>query len=293
MSAAGRGGLHTDTGVALDVSDAQLQAFIADDLGPERRDATSDALFDADATGRGRIVAREACVASGVDEACRVFRLLGADAVARVADGDRVDADAVIVDVAGPVRALLAAERTALNIMGRMSGIASATRRVQDIIADVSPTCRVAATRKTTPGFRVFEKRAVVHGGGDPHRYGLFDQVLVKDNHRAAWPDLASLIARVRAANPTLAIEVEVESLAEAETAARCGVDWILIDNLGPDETARIARHVRSLSAGVRIEASGGITAETAPAYAPHVDRVSMGAITQSARAVDLSLEWG
>lgn len=284
--------VRTPTGVPLEVDDATLAAWLADDLGEPPRDVTSAPIFPETHESRARIVAREALVVSGLDEARRLFRLAGAAPTTRQADGERVEAGAVLATVAGPTRAILLAERTALNVLGRMSGIATTTHTIQELVAAVNPRCRVAATRKTTPGFRRLEKKAVVHGGGDPHRYGLFDQVLVKDNHRAARGDLPELLAALREARHDELIEVEVETEADALTAARAGAQILLLDNRDPAEAERIARAARGVAPGVRIEVSGGITAANAADYARFADRISMGHLTQGARAADVALDW-
>jgi len=177
-----------------------------------------------------------------------------------------------------------------------MMGIATATRTAQDAVAAVASGCRVAATRKTTPGFRAFEKQAVADGSGDPHRAGLHDAVLVKDNHRAAG-GLDAVLAALRARYPKGSteitwLEVEVESLAEAHIAVAHQADWILIDNHDPAAFAELACAIRAMDPAVRIEASGGITPETAPQYAALADRISMGCLTQSVRVIDVGLDW-
>lgn len=290
-----------------------LRLYLEEDLG-EAGDITSAALFTARQEGSARVVARQACVVAGLGVAAEVFARLGANArpaagdrraleangseAARardgptVVDGQFVPAGTVLLGVTGPVQAILAAERTALNILGRMSGIATATRRMGDVLAEAGSTAQVAGTRKTTPGFREYEKQAIRIGGGDPHRMGLFDAMMVKDNHRAAAGDLGQAIARLRAAHPDKILEVEVESEADARLAAEAGVDWVLIDNQRPDVGARWAQVVRKISPETKVEASGGIGEDDLLAYG-WADRISLGALTHHVRSVDVGLDWG
>jgi nicotinate-nucleotide pyrophosphorylase (carboxylating) len=179
-----------------------------------------------------------------------------------------------------------------LNLVARMSGIATATRTLQDLLAGAGGRGKVAGTRKTTPGFRAFEKEAIRAGGGDPHRMGLFDEAMVKDNHREALGgDVAAAVRRVRAAHPGVPVTCEVESQADALTAAEAGADWILIDNQAPETGRAWAEAVRAKHPRVRIEASGGIGPHDVAAYA-WADRVSMGWLTQRAPARDFGLDW-
>jgi nicotinate-nucleotide pyrophosphorylase (carboxylating) len=282
----------THTGVPLEVDDATLLAWLQDDLGPGDLDVTSDPLFPPEHQGRARIVTREPLVVSGLDEATRLLRLSGIQVQVEAQDAQHVQPGTVLAHVRGPTRAILRAERTALNLLCRASGIATLTHWTQKRVQETNPDCRVSATRKTTPGFRPLEKRAVLHGGGDPHRYGLYDMILIKDNHRQAGGDLRKLIEKTRTAHPGLAIEVEVESKEDAETAARAHVDWILVDNQSPETLQEIAALARGIHPEVRIEASGGIRVDNAHEWAPHADRVSLGALTQGAPAKDIGLDW-
>jgi nicotinate-nucleotide pyrophosphorylase (carboxylating) len=274
--------------------------YLQEDLGPG--DVTSDALFGPGVAGRARMVAREGGVIAGLAHAGEVYSRLGV-ATARPSheDGQRVAAGAVLMTVEGPARAILAGERLALNVVGRMSGIATATRAAADALAAAGSKAKVAATRKTTPGFRAFEKEAVALGGGVPHRMGLWDAAMLKDNHLEAWAHVAlaqaapetvaDAVRRVAAANPGREVACEVESLPHALAAAGAGADWILVDNQ-PAETGRAwAQAVRKRHPGVRIEASGGIAVEDVAAFA-WADRVSLGGLTTRARSLDVALEW-
>lgn len=260
--------------------------YLEEDLGPG--DVTSESVFAPGDRGAARIVAREPGLVAGLAHAEEVFRRLNAEARARVTDGGTVAAGQVLLEVHGPARGLLSAERVALNILGRMSGIATAVRAIQDRLG---PDCRVAGTRKTTPGFRAFEKEAIAVGGGDPHRRGLWDEAMVKDNHAAAAGGLAKAVAAVRQRHPGLVVTAEAEGLEDALAAAQAGADWILIDNQDPATGAAWAQRLRAAHPAVRIEASGGVRPESVADHA-YADRVSLGALTQEARALDVSMEW-
>lgn len=277
-----------------------LGLYILEDFGTG--DITSDALFRPDAAGRARVVAREAMLVAGLRHAVELFARLGAQATPCMRDGDPATPGAVLLTVSGPTRAILAGERVALNLLSRMSAIASATRPCADALAKAGSAARVAATRKTTPGFRAFEKEAVALGGGETHRLGLWDAAMLKDNHLEAWcgrplaqvepKDVARAVAAVAAANPGRTVCCEVESLAHALAAAQAGAIWLLMDNQEAATGAAWARQVKARHPAVRIEASGGIVPANIAAYA-WADRVSLGALTQKAAGKDVSLEWG
>jgi nicotinate-nucleotide pyrophosphorylase (carboxylating) len=269
-----------------------LDRFFHEDLGV-RGDLTTRALFGrATRVVRARVFARERLVAAGLLEAAEAFGHLRVQARPARVEGTWAPAGATLLDVRGPLAGVLAAERLALNLLGRMSGIATQTRRLQDRVARVNPACRVAATRKTTPGFRLYEKRAVALGGGDPHRYGLYDAILIKDNHLDALAgDVARAVQRALAARPRVPIQVEVGSAAQARAAARAGAQWILIDNQTAAAARRIAAAARATNPHVRIECSGGLTPARLTAYAPFSDRLSLGGLTHSAQSANVSLE--
>jgi nicotinate-nucleotide pyrophosphorylase (carboxylating) len=240
------------------------------------------------------MVARERALMAGGRHAVEVFRRLGATATQLVKDGAWADAGHAVLKVEGPTRAILAGERLALNMVARMSGIASQTRALMEELARACSAAAVAGTRKTTPGFRAFEKEAISLGGGDPHRMGLYDAVLLKDNHLAAAGSVAEAVRKAKAANPGKSIECEVESLAAARDAVVAGADWILIDNQAPDVGKAWAEALwkETPDRHVRIEASGGITPDTLLSYG-WADRISLGWLTQKAQAKDFALDWG
>lgn len=252
-------------------------------------DLTSRAIFPARHRSRGFIDAKQELVLCGSAVAERVFaRVDPAIRVRRlVADGRRVRPGARVLQVEGPTAALLTAERTALNFLQRLSGIATLARRFADAVAGTG--VRIVDTRKTTPGWRALEKYAVRCGGCFNHRSSLGEHVLIKDNHIAAAGSLTRAVARCRAAAPHLArIEVEAKTPAEVREALRAQADVILLDNMTP---AQVRRAVQVIAGAAGVEVSGGVRFETLRDYAlPGVDVISIGALTHSATAVDLSL---
>lgn len=270
---------------------ARLESFLAEDLG--RGDATSLAVVPEDARAKGFLLAKSELVISGLDLAGEVFRLLDSDRewAPRAAEGERVPAGANIAAVAGGARALLAGERVALNLVQRMTGIATETRKYVEAVRGTS--CRILDTRKTAPGLRTFDKRAVAAGGGTNHRFGLDDGVLIKDNHIALSGGVGAAVSAARERAPFgLRVEVEVEDEAQMRQALSSGADLLLLDNRTPAEVARLVGMARAAAPGVRIEASGSVTLATVRAYAEAgVDFVSVGALTHSVRAGDVSLE--
>ncbi len=251
------------------------------------RDVTSPIVGRARA--RGRFVARQDLVLCGIPAAAEVFWQMGAAFSSRARDGDRVRKGAAFAAVSGPARRVLAGERTALNLLQRLSGVATLTRRFVDLARPV----RVYDTRKTTPGLRALEKYAVRCGGGHNHRAGLSDGVMIKDNHVAAIGDLETLRERVfELAERGLPVVIEAQTLAQAVFFATLPVDVLMLDNFVPAALARAVRSVRSIHPRLAIEASGGVTLETVRAVCrTGVDRVSVGALTHSAPAVDISLD--
>ena len=274
--------IHVATGV-----DRVVREALAEDVGSG--DVTTDGLVASDATARAELLLKEPGVVSGLGVAAHVFRTLDPfvrfDALA--ADGDRIEAaPATVARLEGSARALLTAERTALNLLARLSGIATLTRAHVDAVEGTGAA--ILDTRKTTPGLRELEKEAVRHGGGANHRFGLFDAVLVKDNHLSLAGGISAAVARLRAAT-ALPVEVECETLDDVREALAAGVDRILLDNMPLDamrEAVRLAAH------RVPLEASGGVSLATVRAIAETgVDFISVGALTHSARSLDVSLE--
>jgi len=268
--------------------DDLIRRALAEDIGAG--DVTTRATIHPDVRGRGVLVAKASMVVAGLDVARAVFaQVTGATGVVftpLVADGDRVGPGDVLARIEGPAAALLTAERTALNLLQRLSGIATSTRAYVEAAAG---RITILDTRKTTPTLRTLEKYAVRVGGGTNHRFGLFDLILIKDNHVRLAGGIAQAIAKARAASPGLPVEVEAQTVAEAAEAAEAGADIILLDNLS---TAEIRRAVAIVAGRAKTEVSGGVTLDRIPELArTGADFVSVGALTHSVHAADISLE--
>ncbi len=266
-----------------------IDRCLAEDMGGG--DLTTLALVRPGTLAEGRMVLKEAGVAAGLPVAARVFGRLSRDIVFHplVEDGESCPPGQVLATVRGDAAAILGGERLALNFLQRLSGIATATRRLVDRVAGFR--ARIVDTRKTTPGLRVLEKYAVRAGGGSNHRFGLFDGVLIKDNHLALTGGIAPAIRAAREGAPhTVRIEVEVEDLPGVAEALAAGADIILLDNM---DVATMARAVALVGGRALTEASGGITLETAAAVAATgVDFISVGALTHSVRSLDIGLDF-
>ena len=264
-----------------------VEMALAEDVGGG--DVTTDAIVAEGARSRATLLLKEPGVVCGLEAAETAFAILDPSAVFErlFDDGDVVaDAPRAVLRVEAGTRALLSGERTALNLMGRLSGIATSTRQYVDAVAGTRAVIR--DTRKTTPGLRSLEKHAVVSGGGVNHRFGLHDGVLVKDNHLVASPSIADAVSRVRAAT-ALPVEVECDTLDQVREALDAGADALLLDNMTVDE---LREAVRVVAGRARLEASGGVNLGTVRAVAETgVDEISVGAITHSARSLDVSLE--
>lgn len=287
----------------MNSTEKRIRGFLSADIG--KGDITSDLLFK-DESGMAEIIAKEDCTVAGIIYAGKVFEILGAKVKALVQDGENVRKGTIVMKISGAVRSILSGERTALNILGRMSGIATATRRLVEKCSKEKPDIQIAGTRKTTPGFGGFEKEAIRIGGGYPHRYGLYDAILIKDNHLAALRT-AYGIDRIDAIRDALRrtagahvkgkkIEIEVTSLEEAEEAAKLSPDEILLDNLSPAQARKAFEIIKKINPEILVEVSGGITEKNISEYA-FADRISLGALTHSVKSMDFSLEiieaWG
>jgi nicotinate-nucleotide pyrophosphorylase (carboxylating) len=268
-----------------------IELAIEEDLG--RGDATTAAVLGGDDREvDARLVARQVLVLAGVDVAAAVFARVDPEIEIDVQhkDGELLAAGAVVMTVSGPAATILQAERTALNFLQRLSGVATQARRFADAV--VGTGARVIDTRKTTPGWRVLEKAAVAAGGCGNHRFDLGSGILIKDNHIAAVGGVAAAVARARTLAPhALRVEVEVTTLAELEEALGAGADCVLLDNMSPAEVTEAAR--RAHAKGALVEVSGGIRLDTIRDYArAGADLISVGALTHSAVAVDLALDF-
>jgi nicotinate-nucleotide pyrophosphorylase (carboxylating) len=267
-----------------------VERALAEDLA-DRGDITSESVIPRTATSRGHIVARAAGVVAGLGVAEVVFASVdeGVEFETLVSDGARVDADSVVATVSGPARAILTAERTALNLLGRMSGVATATAGLVDAVAGTG--ARITDTRKTMPGLRVLDKYAVAAGGGVNHRMGLYDEVMIKDNHIVAAGDIERAVAAARdAKGDQVRVIVEVEDLDQLARALRTSANRVLLDNMSP---GMLRRAVAMVDGAKETEASGGVTMETVTAIAETgVDYISVGWITHSAPQLDVALDF-
>lgn len=268
-----------------------LDSALAEDIGSG--DITSRYFIPPGQRGRARIVARQRMVVSGLGPAREVFSAIdaGVGVSVAVADGDALESGGVILEAEGLVRSLLTAERIALNFLQHLGGVATLTRRFVEAVAGTRAA--ILDTRKTLPGWRALEKAAVRHGGGLNHRMGLHDAVLVKDNHiaaaRAAGLDLGAIVGRVRAENPGILVQFEADTLEQVQEFVGLGADAILLDNMSLDD---LRRAVALVGGRCRTEASGGVTLETVRSIAETgVDLISIGALTHSAPAADISME--
>ena len=267
---------------------SKLQEYLREDIGSG--DITTELLVPPEQKGTARIVAKERCVLAGVLEASEVFMELGAKAVVKRKDGTVAKPGDVVLTVSGSARSLLTGERLALNFLMRMSGIATVTNHLLVKCRKINPGVRIAATRKTTPGFREFEKRAVSLGGGDPHRFGLDDAILIKDNHINVAGGVAEALRRAKGSSFTKKVEIEVETRKDAFVALDAGADIIMLDNFGPDDARALYGELKKRRPEVIVEASGGIRPDNIEEYADAADVISLGWLTHSVRSIDFSM---
>jgi nicotinate-nucleotide pyrophosphorylase len=275
----------------LDIDPERIQkivrAALEEDVGG--RDATTEATVEAERRATGVFVAKESLLVAGLDVALEVFRAVD-PAIAwetRAREGDRFEAGNLIASIAGPARGILTGERVALNFLQRMSGIATLTRRFVDAVAGTK--AKIRDTRKTTPLLRLLEKRAVHVGGGVPHRSGLDSAILVKDNHVLLAGSVREATRRAVAAAGGLDVEIEVDALEQVDEAIEEGAQMILLDNFTPED---VAKAVARIAGRVPVEVSGGVRLDNVRAYAEAgPDFIAVGALTHSARAVDISLD--
>jgi len=272
----------------------RIREALVEDLGPNRRDVTTFPLVAKEEQATAHLVARSGCILAGGSVARAVFKEVNPHLEVSLwaEEGSALHAGDRALSITGSARSLLVAERTALNFIQRMSGIATLTH--QYVQAAANPAVAILDTRKTTPTLRRFEKYAVACGGGKNHRFGLYDRVMIKDNHLAYWTasggDLPSAVRAVRQADPTLLVEVEVDTLEQLEEVLSEKPDWVLLDNMAP---LRLRECVKCCKGLCKTEASGGVTLETVREIAKTgVDAISVGALTHSAPAIDLALDF-
>ncbi|MDT5041569.1 MAG: hypothetical protein QOE51_2554 [Actinoplanes sp.] len=276
----------------LDLTEVErvIYTALAEDLGDPPRDVTSEATIAAEQLDTADIVARATGVVAGLPVAAQVFAATSGGTASfeqRAEEGSRVERGDVLAVVTGPTRSLLTAERTALNLLCRLSGVATHTRRWADALAGTKAT--VLDTRKTTPGLRALEKYAVRVGGGTNKRMGLYDVAMIKDNHKLAAGGITAAYELVRARFPEVTVQVEVTTLAEAEEAVKAGADFLLCDNMSPDSLRAV---VEAVGDRVELEATGNLTLETVSAYAATgVDYLSVGGLTHSSPILDIAMD--
>ncbi|MBN1245295.1 carboxylating nicotinate-nucleotide diphosphorylase [Candidatus Bathyarchaeota archaeon] len=275
------------------ILEEKLRQLLAEDVG--QGDVTSAAVVPAGLTVEAAVVAKEAGIAAGIEETNVLAESLGLSAKAEVADGEKIRNGQIIMKISGNAQTILAAERTMLNLLSRMSGIATTTRRLAEKLKKAKATAKIAATRKTAPGLLYFDKKAVLVGGGDPHRLRLDDMILVKDNHVAIAGSVEKAVKKAKQnAAFSKKIEAEVTSTADALKAVEAGADIIMLDNFSPKQIKDAVEALKKAGffGKVLLEVSGGITEQNLLEYAStQVDVISMGALTHSVKALDISLE--
>jgi nicotinate-nucleotide pyrophosphorylase (carboxylating) len=278
---------------SLQLAKYQIKEFLKEDIG--FFDITSQTLIPNDQKARAVIYLQEMGIASGLEEAKLTFEILDCDVNQLVNDGSEVSPRQILLKIDGPAISILSGERTALNLIGRMSGIATLTANIIKKAHEVNSNLRIAATRKTVPGLRNLDKKAVEHGGGDTHRFRLDDCILIKDNHLQLVSSISEAIKRVKSkVSFTKKIEVEVKNYEEAEEAARAGADIIMFDNISPIEMKDYMKKLDGLNLreGILFEASGGITPNNIAEYSSsNVDILSLGYLTHSVRSLKVKLQ--
>lgn len=266
-----------------------IEIYLEEDLS-NIGDITSEALFSNEKTN-ANIVCREKCVVAGLIETKVIFDKLGVNISLLVKDGDEIKKDNIVAQLTGSAKSILKGERLALNIICRMSGIATETRKLVDKCKKINPNISIASTRKTTPGFRKYEKKAMVIGGGELHRFGLYDAVLIKDNHIKIIGSVEKAIKKIKEKTKEKKIEIEVENEKDAITAAKQSADIIMLDNFKAEKGKIVAEKIRKINPKILIEISGGVTHENIIDYASFADRISIGYLTHSIKSADFSLE--
>lgn len=275
------------------ILEEKLQNMLVEDIG--QGDTTTTLVIPADSSAEAEVIAKETGVIAGIEEAKILLESLGLKVKSLVADGEEVKAKHILMKVSGDTRTILSVERTLLNIVSRMSGIATTTRKLTEKIKKARLKTKVACTRKVAPGLLYFDKKAVLIGGGDTHRLHLDDMILIKDNHIVIVGGIEKAIKTVRKkASFSKKVEVEVTKVKDVLTATKAEADIIMLDNFSPKQVEKTVKLLKKerLYGKVLLEASGGITAKNILSYASAgVDIVSLGEITESAKALDISLE--
>jgi len=271
----------------------RLQTMLAEDLG--QGDITTALIVPAASFSEAEIRAKDTGIVAGIEEATILLESLGLEVEARTIDGNRTKPKQILIKISGDTRTILSAERTILNVISRMSGITTVTRRLVEKLQKAKLKTRVACTRKTAPGLLYFDKKAVFIGGGDTHRLHLDDMILIKDNHLAVAGNIENAVKQVKAkASFSKKVEVEVTNVEDALAAAEAGVDIIMFDNFSPKQIEKTVKLMKKAGCfgKVLLEASGGITEKNVLEFArTGVDIVSLGEITHSPKALNISLE--
>ncbi len=274
------------------ILEEKLGRILAEDIG--QGDVTAQAIIPPNLMVKAIVIVKENGVAAGIEEATILAEFLGLTVKAKVADGEKIKNKQTLMEVSGDARTILAVERTLLNLLSRMSGIATVTRKLTEQLEKVGLKTKVAATRKSAPGLLFFDKKAVVIGRGDPHRLHLDDMILIKDNHLAIVGNVEDAVKKAKTnASFTKKIEVEVTKAEDAVKAAKAGADIVMLDNFSPKQAKEASEILAKSGFGdVLLEVSGGITGENLLEYAAaQVDIISLGELTHSVKALDISLE--
>lgn len=274
------------------IVEEKLRQILADDIG--QGDVTAAAVIPKNLDVKAEVIAKEDGVAAGIEEAVFLAEYLGLTVKAKAADGEKIKNKQVLLQISGDAQTILSVERTMLNLLSRMSGIATKTRTLAEKLEKANVKAKIAATRKSASGLLYFDKKAVVIGSGDPHRLHLDDMVLIKDNHLAIVGSVEEAVKRAKAhASFSKKIEVEVTDVEDALKAANAGADIVMLDNFSPKQAKAAGEALRKAGfSKVLLEVSGGITGENLLDYAQaNVDVISMGELTHSVKALDISLE--
>lgn len=274
------------------IVEEKLKQILADDIG--QGDVTAAAVIPANLTITAEVIAKEEGVSAGIEEAIFLMEYLGLKVRANVIDGEKIKNKQVLMQISGDAQTILSGERTMLNLLSRMSGIATKTRMLIEKLEKANAKTKIAATRKSAPGLLYFDKKAVVIGGGDSHRLHLDDMVLIKDNHLAIVGSVEEAVKRAKAHGSfAKKIEIEVTTVEDALKAAKAGADVVMLDNFSPKQAKAAGEALGEAGFGkVLLEVSGGITGENMLEYASaEVDVISMGELTHSVKALDISLE--
>lgn len=274
------------------IMEEKLKQILAEDIG--QGDVTVTAVIPPKLQVKAEVIAKEDGVVAGIEEATILAEYTGLEVKAKVTDGEKIKNRQVLLQISGDAQTILSIERTLLNILSRMSGIVTKTRALTEKLQKAKVKARIAATRKSAPGLLYFDKKAVVIGSGDPHRLHLDDMILIKDNHLAIVGSVEEAVKRAKAnASLTKKIEVEVTNIEDALKAAEAGADIIMLDNFSPKQAKEAGERLRKAGfTNIMLEVSGGITAENILDYASaQVDVISMGGLTHSVKALDISLE--